>query len=160
VLQALVSDIEEQTFVPYTLYIHIRVFLGLDPCVASFVQGCKERLVPWEIWGPQNTRWSVINTSSGCRPVSYGLKTVEPVLMRGLERMNHSLRIWDFNSYTLLAWQKGRVVTESTRPSHEHIFMQVVQSSLPMTALSSWKFQWMQINSSCLRYCHGFRRCY
>jgi hypothetical protein len=29
------------------------------------------------------------------------------------------------------AWQKGRVVTEFTRPSHEHIFMQDVQSSLP-----------------------------
>jgi hypothetical protein len=135
------------TYGMFTLYIHIRVFLGLDPHVSSFLSECEDDSVPWDVWGPQNSRWCPSDWS-GWRYASYGLRVidsiVDPLDTESVEAEipERRLRLRDFNSYAfansiledsdpLEAWQKGRVVTESSRIPAGTIFLEDVESHLP-----------------------------
>ena len=123
------------------LFVHIRVFLGMDPRVSRFLTETPSSSVPWEIWGPQNTRWclgSFVDRSY----TLYGLKAIDIVLpvANEIDGLGYRLRVWDFNPYapsnpednTLLEdWQKGSVVTECLRIPKGALFAEDVESHLP-----------------------------
>jgi len=129
-----------------TLLIHSRVFFELDPCVSASSEESQPR--PWDAWGPQNTRWYPTDWS-GWRYASYGLKVIDTAGQGSdldsddvAEVSDRRLRLRDFNPYALAtsisdddealeAWQKGRVVTESSWIPAGGFFKSNVESHLP-----------------------------
>jgi hypothetical protein len=130
-----------------TLLIHSRVFFGLDPYVSASQEESQSHIVPWEAWGPQNTRWYLADWS-GWRYASYGLKVIDAVRqgseldLNAIGASDRRLRLMDFNPYALAtsvsdddaaleAWQKGKAVTETSCIPAGSFFMRNVESRLP-----------------------------
>lgn len=123
------------------LFIHTRVLLGLDPVVSAFVEERRgNNSVPWQVWGRQNTRWCLDETSTERLPVpsrTYGLKVIDRVPHPSLR--GRRLRIRDFNPYATYSkrdalledWQYGRLVSGSARILAGQIFAEDVDSHLP-----------------------------
>jgi hypothetical protein len=122
----------------HTLFVHIRVFLGLDTSVSAYP------LVPWYIWGPKNSRWSLFEWTYH-RSSSYGLRVVDmkPSPLESdagiTENTKYALRLRDFNLYALSTvvgdasedWRVSRDVTEPLRIPAGTMFVQDVVSQLP-----------------------------
>ena len=127
---------------PTSLFIHSRVFFGLDPGVSAFLKESQGNTIPWKFWGPQNTRWYPTDWS-GWRYSSYGLKVIDSVRQdEDLESADRRIRLRDYNSYafasldsdddkTLQPWQKGTVVKESSYIHAPFFFAEEVESYLP-----------------------------
>jgi hypothetical protein len=149
------------------LYVHIRVFLGMDPRVSDFLRAQRRTrapwefehvdpqpgpaehkwsrkpftTVPWEIWGPRNTRWRF---GSWDQPYTvFGLRVVDVVPpgfgSSDTETPSFQLRIWDFNPSATSGpdgetlsdnWQSS-VITECQRIPRGTIFADEVESYLP-----------------------------
>jgi hypothetical protein len=125
----------------HTLFIHIRVFIGLDPIVSTFLEEQRDIPVPWSVWGPQNTRW--------CRGdlitigyASYGLKVIDSFdsIDDVTGTMGARLRLRDFNPYAFPPSKsdvelgdrpRGKVITEPFRFPAGEIFAEEVESRLP-----------------------------
>src|ERR1700691_1309349 len=101
------------------LFVHIRVFLGMDHSVSTFLSESPGRTVPWEVWGPRNTRWRLDSWTD--QPYSlYGLRAIDTIPHPDFA---YRLQVWDFNPYapstldpegeaSLEDWRRGRVVKE------------------------------------------------
>ena len=125
-----------------SLFIHSRIFFGLDSDVSAFLKESQGNTIPWKFWGPQNTRWYPADWS-GWRYSSYGLKVVDSVRQdENLESRDRRIRLRDYNSYalgsfdsdddeTLQPWQKGMVVKEISHIHAPDFFAEDVESHLP-----------------------------
>jgi hypothetical protein len=117
----------------HLLYIHVRAFFGSDPNLSSLLRESDDHSVPWNTWGPSNTRWG----KSWCH-AAYGLRVIDMLIGESYKK----LRLLDFNSYTLStsvshsgapldSLRKGRVVVEGSRIPAGPIFSEDVNSYLP-----------------------------
>lgn len=124
------------------LVVHTRVFLGLDPHVCEFLKKDQSSLIPWEVWGPQNSRWFP-NDWIGHPYAICGLRVVDAcnatsrVVSRGKR-----LRLRDFNPYavpfpitaddtSLGNWRKISFIKEPLRIPAGTTFAEDVESHLP-----------------------------
>jgi hypothetical protein len=136
----LLSDLRDA--LKSSLFIHSRVFFGLDSDVSAFSQESQDGVIPWEVWGPQNTRWYPADWS-GWRYSSEGLKVVDSISrVADLASTDRRIRLRDFNPYalaplasdddaTLETWQKGTVVKEPSQIHAPMFFAEDVESCLP-----------------------------
>jgi hypothetical protein len=139
------------------LFIHLRVFFGLDPHVCTFLEEHQGSLVPWEVWGPRNTRWCLKNWKSYAY-ASYGLKSIDAFpgpsdstndLPPRFARCR--LRLRDFNPFatsgpepagdvSLEEWRKGRVIREPLCIPAGSFFAKDVVSYLPYREVITEEF--------------------
>ncbi|KIM80998.1 hypothetical protein PILCRDRAFT_821845 [Piloderma croceum F 1598] len=122
----------------HLVYIHVRAFFGSDPKLPSLLRESEDHSVPWNAWGPSNTRWG----KSWCH-AAYGLRVIDMLVERlSRDSFYKKLRLLDFNSYTLSSsvphsgaslesLRQGRVVTEGSRIPAGPIFHEDVNSYLP-----------------------------
>jgi hypothetical protein len=125
-----------------SLFIHSRVFFGLDSEVSAFLRESQGDAIPWEIWGPQNTRWYPADWS-GWRYSSYGLKVIDSISrISDMDSRDRRIRLRDFNSRafaplasdddaTLEPWRKGTVIKESSQIHAPTFFAGNVETRLP-----------------------------
>jgi len=130
-----------------SFFVHIRVFLGMDPRVSAYSNEGLGAIIPWEVWGPRNTRWYFDSMTE--RPYTlYGLKAIDFVLppfdpsLAEPETSCYQLRVLDFNPYSISTsnlqdeglledWQKGKIITECLRTAAGTLFAKDVESYLP-----------------------------
>lgn len=113
--------------------------------------------IPWEAWGPQNTRWFAEPINTDWQHSLYGYRTVEALPPREPETDANpvpkcNLRIRDFNPYGLARMQevdgyggggsgsecwRGRVVREPSTISGQEAFAYDVVSHLPYCEIVS-----------------------
>ena len=137
---------------PFVFFVNIHTFLHPSQLVLDFMASAKpEDPIPWEIWGPHNTRWFSENISTDWQHALHGYRTIEvmdpePSNTTAPLVSQPKLRVRDFNPYALASMkvdgddcksQRGRVVREpSTIPARE-VFAQDVVSHLPYREIVS-----------------------
>jgi len=131
----------------YLFFANIHTFLHPSQTILEYMD--KSTMpndpIPWEIWGPQNTRWFSENVSTEWQHALHGYRTVDivdpdPIMSAGVPRR---LRIRDFNPYALAranengdGW-RGRVVREPSTILAQDAFGQDVVSHLPYCEIIS-----------------------
>jgi hypothetical protein len=138
---------------PYVFFVNIHTFLHPDQPVLDFLATSTnpDEAIPWEIWGPHNTRWFSENISTDWQHALHGYRTVE-IMYPSTQNMatspgTHSkLRLRDFNPYALArtkdldddddGW-RGRVVREPSTIPAQDAFARDVVSYLPYREIVS-----------------------
>jgi hypothetical protein len=129
---------------PYVFFVNIHTFLHPSQPILEFMATSTilDDSIPWEVWGPRNTRWFSGNITDWQHSL-HGHRTVEIVDSpptpdtTGIPFPQRKLRLRDFNPYTLArtndhgdGW-RGRVVRESSTIAAQDAFKQDVVSHLP-----------------------------
>lgn len=139
----------------YVVFVNIQTFLNPSECVREFRNGCHklEEPIPWEIWGPQHTRWFTERINTDWQHSIYGYRTVEAMVPQEPEVITspaakRKLRVRDFNPYALALMElplpytesegwRGRVVREPSKICAKETFAEDVVSQLPYREIIS-----------------------
>jgi hypothetical protein len=129
----------------YVFFVNIHTFLHPSQAILEYMAASvkPDDPIPWEIWGPHNTRWFSENISTEWQHSLHGYRTVDIVDTPMAPGGKQNLRIRDFNPYALArtirdgANWRGRVVRESSTILAEDAFDQDVVSHLPYCEIIS-----------------------
>jgi len=135
---------------PYVFFVNIHTFLHPSQPILEFMATSTkpDDPIPWEIWGPHNTRWFSGNITDWQHSL-HGHRTVEIVDplptpdTASVPFPHRKLRVRDFNPYALSrtnehgnGW-RGRVVREPSIILAQDAFNQDVVSHLPYREIIS-----------------------
>jgi len=137
---------------PFVFFVNIHTFLRPSQPILDFMASAKpDEPIPWEIWGPHNTRWFSENISTDWQHALHGYRTIEIVDPPPSDTANPQLsrpklRVRDFNPYALARMkavgddcegQRGRIVLEPSTIPAQNAFAHDVVSHLPYREIVS-----------------------
>jgi hypothetical protein len=134
----------------FTFFVNMRFFLdvveSLSPSIehTGIGESTAVAFIPWENWGPKNTRWFRDSLSKNWQHAIFGLRTVESISDGGsvaeLDYEKYRLRVRDFNPNAVrmaascqqvVDEQGGRIIIEPSILPAADVFMYDIESSLP-----------------------------
>jgi hypothetical protein len=133
---------------PYVFFVSIHTFLHPPQPVLDFLAASTrpDEPIPWEVWGPHNTRWFSEDISIDWQHALHGYRTVEIVDPPETDLSPPKLRLRDFNPYALArmaelgdvceGWH-GRVVRQPSIIPARDAFVQDIVSHLPYCEIIS-----------------------
>lgn len=133
----------------YVFFVNARTFLRPPAAVMAFIEkaGDPDVPVPWEIWGPENTRWFPEDSNAtDWQHALYGYRAVDAMGSYASSLDKRKIRVRDFNPYSLTriteaddeddGW-RGRVVHEPSIIPARDAFAYDVVSTLPYREIES-----------------------
>lgn len=133
----------------YVFFVNAGTFLHPPPAVTEFINKAEnpDASVPWEIWGPQNTRWFPEDSNAtDWQHALYGYRAVDAMGSYASLSDKRKIRVRDFNPYNLTriteadddddGW-RGQVVQEPSMIPARDAFAYDVVSTLPYREIES-----------------------